>query len=188
MEEKEEDEEEEEEGEAKEGTIEEEEEGEDVAEGINGLGIFPRGIRDQIVLRVGFVAWEVASLVAEDAADEEDEEEEKAKDKRDGEPGRPMRMTVPFEEAESGRGGTRQSGDEGGLSSSVARGSRAGLIRRPVRPPDGRRVRAGAVAGWGVGAVRTQRSGAEYWYASRSSTRGGARRESRAWNWPRQTW
>lgn len=57
-----------------------------------------------------------------------------------------------------------------------------------MRPPDGRRVLLGMV-GWTVGAaVRTQRSGAEYWYASRSLTRGGARSESRAWNWPKKMW
>lgn len=118
----------------------------------------------------------------EAAEEDDDEDEEKAKEKRVGEPGRPMRMTVPFEAAESGRG---KSGDDGGLSLRVDRASRDGFLRRPVRPPDGRSVLLGAV-GWMVGAaMRTQRSGAEYWYASRSLSRGGARSESRAWNWPR---
>lgn len=158
---------------------------EEEVEETEGEGMMPRGNFDQIALRVCF--WLVASVVLEAA--EEEEEEEKAKEKRVGEPGRPIRMTVPFEEAESGRGGTRESGDEGGLSFRVARARRAGLLRLAVRPPDGRITRGGAAVCWtvGAGAVRTQRSGAEYWYASRSLTRGGASRESRAWNWPRQT-
>lgn len=104
-------------------------------------------------LRVCF--WVVFS---EDAADEE-EEDEKAKEKRDGDPGSPMRMAVPFEAAESGRG---PSGESGGLSFSGVSCSWAGFFLRAVRPPDGRCVRLGAV-GWTAGATvaRVQRSGAE---------------------------
>lgn len=142
--------------------------------------------RLQIALRAFLsVLPRVLSVYPEVEAADEDEDEEKEKEKRVGEPGRPMRMTVPFEAAESGRG---KSGDDGGSSLRVDRANRAGFLRRPVRPPDGRSVLLGTV-GWMVGAaVRTHRSGAEYWYASRSLTRGGARSESRAWNWPKYMW
>lgn len=124
--------------------------------------------------------WVVCS---EDAAEDEEEEEEKAKEKRDGEPGTPMRMAVPFEAAESGRG---PSGESGGLSLSGASCSWAGFFLRAVRPPEGRCVLLGADGcTTGAGVVRVQRSGAEYWYTSRSLTFGSDRRESRAWNWPR---
>jgi hypothetical protein len=124
----------------------------------------------------------VASLCPED-----EDEDDKAKEKRFGEPGSPVRITVPFEvaeaaeEAESGR---RKTDDIGEVSSRGARASFSGFLLRAVRPPDGRIVRLVA-AGWTGTALRIQRSGAEYWYDSRSLTRGGARRESRAWNCPR---
>jgi hypothetical protein len=128
----------------------------------------------------------VASLFPED-----EDEDDKAKEKRLGEPGSPMRITVPFEAAEadeSGRGKTGDVGDIGDIgevSSRVARASFSAFLLRAVRPPDGRIVRLVVAAGWTGAAVRIQRSGAEYWYDSRSLTRGGARRESRAWNCPR---
>jgi hypothetical protein len=156
------------------------EELEDVIDGVerSALGLLQIALR--WCLSVGLLVLSVFPEV--DAAEEDEDDEENTKEKRDGEPGRPIRITVPFEAAESGRG---RSGDAERLSSRVDRARRGGFLRRPVRPPDGRRVLLGMV-GWMVGAaVRTQRSGAEYWYASRSLTRGGARSESRAWNWPR---
>lgn len=118
------------------------------------------GLRDQIGIGLRICFEWVASLCAEeDADDEEAEEVEKAKEKRDGELGSPMRMTVPFEAAESGRG---MSGDSGGLSWRGVSCIWAGFFLRAVRPPDGSSVRLGA-AGCTGAAVRTQRSGAEYW-------------------------
>jgi hypothetical protein len=120
---------------------EEDEELEDVIEGVErrALGLLQIALR--WCLRV--VPRELSVYPEVDAAEEDDEEEEeKVKEKRDGDPGRPMRMTVPFDAAESGRG---KSGDVGGLSLRVDRASRGGFLRRPVRPPDGRRVLLGTV-------------------------------------------
>lgn len=88
----------------------------------------------------------VASLCPDEAAEDEDEDEEdeKAKEKRDGEFGSPIRITVPFEAAESGRW---KSCEETELSSRVDRGAFSGFLLRPVRPPDGRIVRLGACTG-----------------------------------------
>lgn len=88
---------------------------------------------------------------------------EKANEKRDGEPGSPIRITVPLDAAESGRG---LSGEDSGLSLSGARARRVGFFRRPVRPPEGRITLLGAcgsgLTGAAVVVVFTQRSGAEY--------------------------
>jgi hypothetical protein len=119
-----------------------------------------------LVFDDGFWLWfglVVASVTADEAVDdapEEEDDEEKVKEKRDGEPGRPMRMTVPLEAAESGRG---FSVEEGGLSFRGDRASRAGFCLRFVRPPDWRRVCVGGGGFWGTAGAggRTQRSGAE---------------------------
>lgn len=163
------------------GVIEEreEEEAEEWDEARDGVESIFLGLLAQSGRRCCFA--EIASLCPDEAAEDEDEDE-KAKEKRDGEPGSPMRITVPFEAAESGRG---KLGDVGESSFRGDRASFSGFLLRAVRPPDGRMVRLGAAAGWTGVAVRTQRSGAEYWYDSRSLTRGGASRESRVWNWPR---
>lgn len=172
------------EGEVDEVEEEEEMEGAEVTmEGVGGLSLCREGFeRSQVRFR-GF-GERVESVFAEDVVEEEDEEDVlNAKEKRDGEPGSPMRMTVPFEAALSGRG---RSGEEGGLSVRGDRARRVGGFRLPVRPPDGRSRLWPEIGGVATGAaVRTQRSGAEYWYDSRSWTLGGARRESRTWNWPR---
>ena len=154
-------------------------------EGVGGLSLWREGFERSQVRFWGF-GERVESVFVEEVVEEEDEEDEvlNAKENRDGEPGRPIRITVPFEAAESGRG---RSGEEGGLSVRGERARRDGGFRRPVRPPEGRSRVWPETGGVGVtgAAVRTQRSGAEYWYDSRSWTRGGARRESRTWNWPR---
>jgi hypothetical protein len=114
----------------------------DVDDVIDGVGARPFGLLFQMRLRVVLGLW-VASLFPDEAAEDEDEddEEEKANEKRDGELGSPIRITVPFEAAESGRG---MSGEDIEPSSRVDRASLAGFFLRPVRPPDGRRVRLGA--------------------------------------------
>jgi hypothetical protein len=89
----------------------------------------------------------------------EDEDDERVMEKRDGEPGRPIRMTVPFEAAESG---LVWSGEERGLSFNGARARRAGFCLRFVRPPEGWIVWTCGCGFWMMGAaVRVQRSGAE---------------------------
>jgi hypothetical protein len=161
----------------------EEEEWDETKDRVEGIfrGFWPQGVRRCLA--------GVASLFPED-----EDEDDKANEKRLGEPGSPMRITVPFEAAEaaeaaeSGRGKTDDVGDIGDIGEVSSRGARAsfsGFLLRAVRPPDGRIVRLVVAAGWAGAAVRIQRSGAEYWYDSRSLTRGGARRESRAWNCPR---
>ena len=74
------------------------EEFEEVIEG--GLRL---GQRDEMrcFLVPGFEGWLFGPEDAVEAVD--DEEDENAIEKRDGEPGSPMRMTVPFDAAESGR-------------------------------------------------------------------------------------
>jgi hypothetical protein len=114
---------------------------------------------DGFVFGLAVASVAAAADVDDDVAEEEDEEE-KAKEKRDGEPGSPMRMTVPFDAAESGRG---FSVEEGGLSFRGDRASRAGFVLRFVRPPDWRRVWVGGGGFWGAAGAggRIQRSGAE---------------------------
>jgi hypothetical protein len=114
------------------------EELDDVIDGVErrALGLLQIALR--WCLSVGLRVLSVFPEV--DVAEEDEDDEEKAKEKRDGEPGRPMRITVPFEAAESGRG---RSGDAERLSSRVDRVRRDGFLRRPVRPPDGRRVLLG---------------------------------------------
>jgi hypothetical protein len=145
--------------------VEEADEEEVEEEEMKVLALDLRGQKDGRCFFVvdGFVfGLAVASVAADDADDDpaEEEDEEKAKEKRDGEPGSPMRMTVPFDAAESGRG---FSVEEGGLSFRGDRASRAGFVLRFVRPPDWRRVWVGGGGFWGAAGAegRTQRSGAE---------------------------
>lgn len=91
---------------------------EDVIDGVErrALGLLQIALR--WCLSVGLRVLSVFPAV--DAAEEDEDDEENAKEKRDGEPGRPMRITVPFEAAESGRW---KSGDAERLSSRVDRAS-----------------------------------------------------------------
>lgn len=74
------------------------EEAEDVIEGALRLG---QREEMRCFLVPGGVGWFLGPEEVVEAA--EDEEDENAIEKRDGDPGSPMRMTVPFDAAESGR-------------------------------------------------------------------------------------
>jgi hypothetical protein len=129
---------------------------EDVEEVIEG-GLLRRDQKAGMRCFLGFVVVSVLPEEAVEAA--EDEDDEKAREKREGEPGRPMRITVPFEAAESG---LVWSGEERGLSFNGARASRAGFCLRFVRPPEAWIVETGGCGFCTTGAaVRIQRSGAE---------------------------
>lgn len=121
-------------------------------------GALRRDQRDE--MRCFFVSGVVGFLQPDEAVEAvDDEDDEKAMENRDGDPGRPMRMTVPFEAAESGR---VWSGDERGLSLNGARARRAGFCLRFVRPPDACIVCTGWGFGGAIGAgTRVHRSGAE---------------------------
>ena len=106
-----------------------------------------------------------AAYAEEDEDAEEEDADEKPRENREGDRESPMRMTVPLEAAESGRG---PSGDDERLSWRAERAKGEGFLRRPVRPPDGSsRVlleEVGSMAGPAAvvaAAVRAQRSGAE---------------------------
>ena len=166
--------------------VEEDVEGGDVAEGggevmedevvedeveevMDGFGMSDLAVLAQMPLRCGLICFCGGLCViwlAFELPPEDEEDVEKAKEKRVGEPGSPIRMTVPFDAAESG---LVKSGDEGGLSLRGSSASLDGFWRLAVRPPDGSMMRldgsgwTGATAGWTGAVVRAQRSGAEYW-------------------------
>lgn len=117
---------------------------------------------------------------------EEEEEEDRAYEPLFGDTGRPTLITVPFEADELGR-----EPSDGQLirpdSGSFGRLDFVILLEDcflAVRPPEGSMVRDGVVSC--TAAVRTQRSGAAYWYASMSLTFAGGNRVSRASNCPKK--
>lgn len=116
----------------------------------------------------------------------EEEEEDRAYEALFRDPGSPTRMTVPFEADELGR----ELSDCQLFRCDPDSFGRLGFVEwledcfRAVRPPEGSMVRDGAVS-W-TAAVRTQRSGAAYWYASTSSTFAGGNSVSKASNCPRK--